>query len=83
LQIFPQAPLPEDSPEATLAFRHLRVLARSLDKLGYFATLVFAPKVTDLESVQFPARLGFLYYLVRPLRLAGKWAGRALGKTRA
>ncbi len=80
LRIFPQTPLAEDSPEATLALRHLRVLTRRLDKLGYFATLVFAPRVTDLESVRFPARLGFLYYLVRPLRLAGKWAGRALGK---
>lgn len=83
LRIFPQVPLPEDSPEATLAFRHLRVLTRPLDKLGYFATLIFAPKLTDLEFVRFPRYLGFLYYVIRPLRLAGKWAGRALGKNRA
>lgn len=83
LRIFPQTPLPEDSPEATLAFRHLRVLTRPLDKLGYFATLIFAPKLTDLEFVRFPRYLGFLYYFVRPLRLVYKWAGRALGKTRA
>jgi len=76
LRIFPQTPLAEDSPEATLAFRHLRVLTRPLDKLGYFATLVLAPKVTDLECVRFPARLGFLYYLVRPLRLIWKWIGQ-------
>ncbi len=81
LRIFPQTPVAEDSPEATLAFRHLRVLTRPLDKLGYFATLVFAPKVADLEFVRFPRYLGFLYYFIRPLRLAGKWAARALGKT--
>ncbi len=80
LRIFPQTPLPEDTPEATLAFRHLRLLTRPLDKLGYFATTVFAPKVTDLELVRFPRYLGFLYYFIRPLRLAGKWARRALGK---
>jgi Uncharacterised nucleotidyltransferase len=80
LQIFPHAPLPEDSPEATLAFRHLRVLRRSLDKLRYFATAVFAPKLTDLEFVRLPPYLGFLYYFIRPLRLACKWGGRALGK---
>ena len=79
LRTFPQIPLPEDSPEATLAFRHLRVLTRPLDKLGYFATLIFAPKLADLELVRFPRYLGFLYYVIRPVRLAGKWARRALG----
>ena len=74
LRIFPQTPVAEDSPEATLAFRHRRVLTRPLDRLGYFATLVFAPKVTDLEFVRFPRYLGFLYYVIRPLRLVGKWA---------
>ncbi len=76
LHIFPQTPLPEDSPEATLAFRHLRVLTRPLDKLGYFATAVFAPKLTDLEFVRLPRRFGFLYYLIRPVRLACKWIVR-------
>ncbi|MGA9797824.1 MAG: nucleotidyltransferase family protein [Terriglobales bacterium] len=80
MRIFPQSPLPENSPETTLAFRHLRVLARPLDKLGYFATGVFAPKSTDLEWVRLPRRLAFLYYFVRPLRLAGKWVRRAAGK---
>ena len=80
LRIFPRNPMPEDSPEATLAFRHLRVLTRSRDKLGYFATIIFAPKLTDLEWVRLPRSLGFLYYLIRPVRLACKWAGRALGK---
>ena len=68
LRIFPQAPLPEDSPEATLAFRHLRILTRPLDKLGYFATLIFAPKLAD-PGCAIPRYLGFLYYFIRPLRL--------------
>jgi len=76
LHIFPQTPLPEDSPEATLAFRHLRVLTRPLDKLGYFATLIFAPKLTDLEFVRFPPPLDFLYYFIRPVRLVCKWISR-------
>jgi hypothetical protein len=76
LRIFPQTPLPENSPEATLAFRHLRVLTRPLDKLGFFATAVFAPKLTDLEFVRFPPPLGFLYYLIRPVRLVCKWIFR-------
>lgn len=80
MRTFPQAPLAEDSPEATLAFRHLRVLNRPLDKLRYFATVVFAPQPRDSETVRLPRHLGFLYYFIRPLRLAGKWAGRALGK---
>jgi hypothetical protein len=36
----------------------------------------FAPKLTDLEFVRFPPSLGFLYYLVRPVRLACKWIFR-------
>jgi hypothetical protein len=76
LHIFPQTPLPENSPEATLAFRHLRVLTRPLDKLGYFATLIFAPKLTDLEFVRFPPPLDFLYYFIRPVRLVCKWISR-------
>ena len=81
LRTFPQPPLPEDSPEAILAFRHLRVLRRPSDKLRYFATIIFAPKPTDLEFLRLPRHLGFLYYFMRPLRLAWKWAGRTLGKS--
>jgi Uncharacterised nucleotidyltransferase len=80
VRIFPQTPLPENSPETTLAFRHLRVLTRPVDKLRYFSTSIFAPKSTDLEWVRLPRHLAFLYYFIRPLRLAGKWAKRAVGK---
>ncbi len=79
LRIFPRDPMPEDSPEATLAFRHLRVLTGPLDRLGYFATVIFAPRLPDLAWVRLPRSLGFLYYLIRPVRLACKWAGRTLG----
>lgn len=82
LRTFPQTPLPDDAPDAKLAFRHLRLLTRPLDKLRYFAAIVFAPRVTDLEFVRVPPYLGFLYYFVRPLRLAFKWTARAPGKTR-
>jgi len=75
LRIFPHAPVSEDSPEATLAFRHLRVLRRPLDKLRYLATIVFVPKLTDRDFVRLPSSLGFFYYLIRPLRLVCKWIG--------
>ncbi len=83
LRIFPRAPLPEDSPEATLAFRHLRVLTRPLDKLGYFATLIFAPKLADLEFVRFP-RYAWLPLLCHPSsapggQVGGPGAGQGLG----
>ncbi len=81
LRTFPQAPLLEDSPETTLAFRHLRVLRRPLDKARYFAAVICAPKQPDLDLMRFPRSLGFLYYLVRPLRLIWKWFGRALRNT--
>jgi Uncharacterised nucleotidyltransferase len=73
LRTFPFAPVPDQSPEGALAFRHLRVLRRPWDKVRYFATVIFAPKLTDLEFVRLPRSLGFLYYLIRPLRLPFKW----------
>ena len=80
LHIFPQAPLPEDSPEATLAFRHLRVLTRPLDKVRYLATVIFAPRLPDRDFLHLPPSLGFLYYVIRPPRLVFKWVGRRLWK---
>jgi hypothetical protein len=73
--IFPKDPVMEDSPAATLAFRHLRVLTRPLDKLRYIATAIFAPKATDRDALRLPPPLGFLYYAIRPARLLFKWIG--------
>jgi hypothetical protein len=75
VRIFPTAPVPDESPEAAQAFRHLRVLTRPLDRVRYFATVIFAPKRTDRDFVRRPASLGFCYYFIRPLRLVFKWVG--------
>ena len=67
-----------DDPQDAFAFRHLRVLKRPWDKARYFASIMFAPKPTDLDFVRLPPWLGFLYYVVRPPRLACKWSWRFL-----
>jgi hypothetical protein len=72
VKLFPDNPHPDEAGNA-LAFRHLRLLRRPWDKVRYFSSILFAPKSTDLEFLRLPAALGFLYYLIRPVRLAGKW----------
>lgn len=72
VKLFPDSP-PSEEAENALAFRHLRLLHRPWDKVRYFSSILFAPKSTDLEFLRLPRSLRFLYYLIRPLRLAGKW----------
>jgi hypothetical protein len=72
VKLFPDNP-PFEEAENSLAFRHLRLLRRPLDKMRYFSSILFAPKATDLEFLRLPPAFRFLYYLIRPVRLAGKW----------
>jgi Uncharacterised nucleotidyltransferase len=72
VRLFPYMP-PAEDPSNAYAFRHLRLLKRRSDKARYFATILFAPKTTDLELLRLPPGLSFLYYVIRPLRLACKW----------
>ena len=48
---------------------YLRVRERLRDKVKYFAI----PKSEDRMFLQLPGFLSFLYYLIRPLRLVGKY----------
>jgi hypothetical protein len=80
VQLFAHVPFPAGAAESAFDFRHMRLLTRPLDKLSYVATVFFAPKVTDRDLVRLPSPLGFLYYLIRPLRLVFKWVGNYLGK---
>jgi Uncharacterised nucleotidyltransferase len=73
VRLFPYM-APVEDPKNAYAFRHLRLLNRPLDKVRYFATILFAPKLPDLEFVRLPPSLGWLYYVLRPVRLAGKWS---------
>jgi len=77
VQLFPFIRVPAGDAKSAFAFSHLRLLTHPLNKLSYIATVVFVPKLTDRDFLRLPPSLGFLYYLVRPLRLTCKW-GRLL-----
>jgi hypothetical protein len=81
VKLFPDNPPLEEN---AWAFRHLRLLRRPWDKVRYFSSILFAPKSTDLEVLRLPVAFGFLYYVIRPVRLAGKWGAwilrRAFGR---
>jgi hypothetical protein len=73
VQLFPYI-LPPEDPKNAFAFRHLRLLQRPWDKVRYFASILFAPKPTDLDFFRLPVSLSFLYYVIRPVRLVCKWS---------
>ena len=73
VKLFPHNP-PSEETENALTFRHQRLLHRPWDKVRYFSSILFAPKSTDLAFLRLPALLRFLYYPIRPLRLAGRWS---------
>lgn len=77
VRLFPYT-VAADDPRNAVAFRHLRVLQRPWDKARYFASILFAPKPTDLDFLRLPRSLSFLYYVMRPPRLACKWSWRLL-----
>lgn len=58
-------------------FLHLRVRERLKDKVHYFFHLMMTPTEKDWEFLPLPASVCSLYYLLRPIRLAGKY-GRSL-----
>jgi hypothetical protein len=51
-----------------------RLLKRPSEKLRWFAQMFFVPRVADHRFIKLPASLTFLYYFLRPLRLAFKWS---------
>jgi hypothetical protein len=52
---------------------HWAVRERRRDSLRYAASLLLTPTVADWRSVHLARPLSPLYYLVRPLRLLGKY----------
>jgi hypothetical protein len=62
------------------ALFHMKSRERLEDGLRYALSLALTPTVADWTHVQAPARFSFLYPLLRPLRLAGKYARLALGR---
>jgi hypothetical protein len=57
---------------------HLKARERMRDRVRYCLSLAIAPTFGDWDSVNLPSFLSFLYYVLRPVRLAGKY-GRRLG----
>ena len=63
--------MPEMQWQLESALFHLRLRERVSDRIRYCAARL-TPTVGDWTSLTLPPRLAFLYYVVRPLRLAGK-----------
>ena len=59
---------------------YLRLRERWQDRAAYVLGTVFTPTQEDWNGVALPDPLCGLYYVVRPLRLIGKYARKALGK---
>ncbi len=55
-------------------FFHLRTKDGQLDRLRYCARLLFTSTPVDWEILPLPASMSFLYPLLRPFRLAKKYA---------
>jgi hypothetical protein len=53
---------------------HLRTKDRDLDRIRYCARLLFTSTPVDWQILPLPASLSFLYPLLRPFRLAKKYA---------
>jgi len=58
---------------------HLKARERLWDGVRYGLSLAMAPTVADWALVRVPPAFSFLYYLIRPMRLAGRY-GRNLLK---
>jgi hypothetical protein len=56
----------------------LPLLRGPREKLGYLLRLLLVPTLAERRTLSLPSFLGALYYVFRPLRLGGKWGGRAL-----
>jgi putative nucleotidyltransferase-like protein len=50
------------------------LLKRPSDKLRWLAEMLFVARLADHRFFHLPARLSFLYYFLRPLRLTCKWS---------
>ena len=71
----------QDVPVSSIldgALLQLRMRERKRDKLRSSLRLAATPRVYDWMFLPLPDRLFFLYYLLRPLRLAGKYGAKLL-----
>ena len=59
---------------------HVRAKERVRDRARYVVLLGATPSIGDWAMLPLPALLFFLYYLLRPIRLLGKYGGRAAAR---
>jgi hypothetical protein len=71
VQLFPNSLNPSEAWNAPLFYPKL--LKRPSEKLRWFAEMFFVARQADQMFFHLPASLDFLYFLLRPLRLACKW----------
>lgn len=71
VRLFPDSLADSESWNAPLFYP--RLLKRPSEKLRWFAQMFFVARMADRRFFPLPASLSFLYYLLRPLRLACKW----------
>lgn len=57
---------------------HPKMLDRQRDRLRYYAHLAFSPTVGDADFFRVPHLFSFIYYLIRPIRLIGRFGPRLL-----
>jgi hypothetical protein len=63
---------------------HTRVRDRFWDKVRYpLLSAAIQPRLADREFLQLPRQLSFLYYFIRPLRLAAKYGKSLLAGVRS
>jgi hypothetical protein len=55
---------------------HWKARERVRDRVRYCLSLALAPTFGDWDSIKLPSFLSFLYYLLRPIRLTGKYGQR-------
>jgi hypothetical protein len=71
LDLFPATPDPVDLWQGALY--PARLFARPSEKLRYLARVLLVPTLAERRLIRLPAGLEALYYLLRPLRLGGRW----------
>jgi hypothetical protein len=75
VKLFPAAPATRRK-----AFFPVRLLRGPLEKVGYVTRVFLVPTLAERQLLRLPEFLGFLYYLLRPLRLASKWSWLAVAQ---
>ena len=70
LHLFPSTTHPQDIWQGGLY--PARLFNRPSEKLRYLARVLLVPTLGERRLIRLPARLGALYYALRPLRLGGR-----------